>query len=202
MPHGESNALRRRQQVQGLRDLRPHLGTQQQPVRPRTRFGQLDFFASAFFEIRIFGDLVCIFHLHFFCAQEVQRTIDRDPVKPCAEVGAKLELRQRLVSAEQSLLDNLFSVLWISGHAIHLVVHAPGMALHKDAKGLLVATQDLRHYGCVADFHLLRLDRNYGEWLGLSLLVLKSVFLTSRSAARDSYSDENTTGRDVYPWGI
>src|SRR5258708_1643749 len=69
-------------------------------------------------------------------------------------------------------------------------VHAPGMALHKDAKGLLVATQDLRHYGCVADFHLLRLDRNCREWLGLSLPLLKSL-----NAVRDPY-DKQVIGRE------
>src|SRR5258708_1957592 len=190
MPHGESNALRRREQLHGLHNLRSHLGAQQQPVWPGTRFGQLDFLAAAFFEIRIFGDLICVFYLHFFCAQEVKRTIDRDPVEPSAEVGAKLELPQRLVSAKQGLLDNLFSVLRTPGHAIHLVVHAPGMALHKDAKGLLVATQDLRHYGCVADFHLLRLDRNCREWLGLSLPLLKSL-----NAVRDPY-DKQVIGRE------
>jgi hypothetical protein len=40
------------------------------------------------------------------------------------------------------------------------------MAVYQQAKGVLVAGQHLRHHGCIADLHLLTLDRWIKERLG------------------------------------
>ena len=68
--------------------------------------------------------------------------------------------------SEESFLQNLFCIFLVAGHAISHVVDAARMALHQQTKSLLVAGQHLRHNGCIADLHSIRLDRNNGKRLG------------------------------------
>jgi hypothetical protein len=98
--------------------------------------------------------------MRFSRAQEVKRAVHRDPVEPCAEVGAKLKTLQALVGPQERFLDELFRILLVPGHAVNHTKDAARMALHQDTKSVSVAGQDLRHYRCICNFHSINLDRN------------------------------------------
>ena len=98
--------------------------------------------------------------MRFSRAQEVKRAIHRDPVEPCAEVGAKLKTLQALISPQESFLHKFFCILLASGHAVNHTKDAAGMAVDQDTKSVSVAGQDLRHHGCICNFHSINLDRN------------------------------------------
>src|SRR5215471_5046779 len=104
--------------------------------------------------------------MRLFRSQEVERPIDRDPVKPGAQVRAQLESSQTFVGAKEGLLDDLFGVLPVAGHAVGHAKDAARVALHQQAECVPIAGQHLRHHGCIGYFHSVRLDRVWRPRLG------------------------------------
>ena len=170
VPHGEGYALGRRKQAQGAGDFALHLIAKQQPVWPRR--GGRHLHLAAFSGLRLIDDLVCIFSLHVRLSrvQEVKRAVDGNPVEPGAEVGAKLKTLQAFIGPQKSFLHQFFCILLVSGHAINHTKDAAGMAFDQHAKRVPVAGQNLRHHGCICNFHSNNLDRNQRKRLGFLLL--------------------------------
>src|SRR5579859_956093 len=116
------------------------------------------------FRIRIFRNWISV--SHFLSIQEVEGTIHCNPVKPGGKARTLLKSFQALVGAEKNFLNDLLRVLRVTGHAMNYGINAARMAIHKDAKGILVASQYLRYYGCIRNFHSYNLDLIAGQRLG------------------------------------
>src|SRR5205807_9508874 len=71
----------------------------------------------------------------------VNRVIGRDAINPGSKIGSRLELSELLVRAQKRLLDHLFRIGPVPGHAISQPDTNVAVPLNENAEGVPVARQ-------------------------------------------------------------
>ena len=152
MAQGKGGAFERAQRVERIRDAALNLGALRQPFRPRQ--------VGRPCRCRLFERLrpgVLLPRLP--AANRVDRAIGDDAIEPRAEVRACLEAAQVAVRLDQTVLNDVFGVLFVAGHPECQPERGPAMALDELAKGLAVALPGAGENGRnVARGHLVELD--------------------------------------------
>src|SRR5580765_3788982 len=87
-----------------------------------------------------FGILWRLYHwARLSLIEKVVTAVQRNPVDPCTEVGSRFEAIETAVSPQECFLHDLFRVLFILHHAKSEAEDNLTMALHQQAKSILVA---------------------------------------------------------------
>ena len=86
-------------------------------------------------------------------ANQIDRTVHRDPVQPGAEIRPGLETAQLLVRLEPRLLHHVFRILRIAGHPVRERIDVAGMLFDQRSKRVAVAIAGLGDNRRVALFH-------------------------------------------------
>jgi hypothetical protein len=83
----------------------------------------------------------------------VDRAVDRDPVQPGAEIGARFETAQLTVGFQEGLLHHVFRVLRRSCHSMRDPIDGAAVALNQRAKSFAITVAGQRDGGGVRMRH-------------------------------------------------
>ena len=79
--------------------------------------------------------------LFLFLAHAVNRIVRGDAIHPRAEIRSRRELAEFLIAAQKCLLDDLFGIVPIAGHAVSQTENIVAVPLDKNAKGIAIARE-------------------------------------------------------------
>ena len=130
----ERRALERGQQSERLVHAIRNLRARRDPLRRRLRFGA----ALAQRSLLEIHRVVSILAMPPR-ANQVDRTVHRDPVQPGAKIRPGLETAQLLVRLEPRLLHHVFRILRVPGHPVRKRIDVAGMLFDERAKRVAVA---------------------------------------------------------------
>ena len=129
---------------------------------------------------------------------EIDGAVHRNPVEPCAEIGAGLEPAQLPVRLEKRLLDDIFRVLRSAGHPVRKTVDGPAVTVHERPESFAIAVAGQRDSGGVRLRHPSRLD---GAW-GWGLAAIRSTCYVRRGTTPGARKAEQSRPGAVWSGGV
>src|SRR5437879_5901816 len=141
MPHYESGSLRLRKYSERQFHLFSKLDALRQALR-RWRL-VLDtvqwivFHPIAFFDSRRFPPRLFLLAL----AHAVNGVVRRDSIDPRPEIRSRRKLPQLLITAQERLLDHLFGIVPVPGHAVSQPENVVAVPLDENAIGIAIARE-------------------------------------------------------------